>query len=256
MLGRSKALAGVSGDASALHSLPGYYGHYTAIWCGVPALMILVIWSVFENTIITGLVQAGLPDDLATLPADQMSLLMTNVQNVASGNIVSKASPEVTAAAEHYLRLSAISTWSLTALALAAALVGLWYAFRRIQPQFRSRERVERVIMVLMIAASSIAVITTIGIILSLIFETFRFFTKVPFTEFLFGLSWSPQLAIRADQVGSSGAFGAIPVFAGTLLITVIAMIVAVPVGLLSAVYMAEYANPRFRAVAKPLLEI
>jgi phosphate transport system permease protein len=107
-----------------------------------------------------------------------------------------------------------------------------------------------------MIAASSIAVITTIGIILSLIFETFRFFTKVPFTEFLFGLSWSPQLAIRADQVGSSGAFGAIPVFAGTLLITVIAMIVAVPVGLLSAVYMAEYANPRFRAVAKPLLEI
>jgi phosphate transport system permease protein len=256
VLGRSKALAGVSGDASALHSLPGYYGHYTAIWCGVPALMILVIWSVFENTIITGLVQAGLPDDLATLPADQMSLLMTNVQNVASGNIVSKASPEVTAAAEHYLRLSAISTWSLTALALAAALVGLWYAFRRIQPQFRSRERVERVIMVLMIAASSIAVITTIGIILSLIFETFRFFTKVPFTEFLFGLSWSPQLAIRADQVGSSGAFGAIPVFAGTLLITVIAMIVAVPVGLLSAVYMAEYANPRFRAVAKPLLEI
>ena len=256
VLGRSKALAGVSGDASALHSLPGYYGHYTAIWCGVPALMILVIWSVFENTIITGLVQAGLPDDLATLPADQMSLLMTNVQNVASGNIVSKASPEVTAAAEHYLRLSAISTWSLTALALAAALVGLWYAFRRIQPQFRSRERVERVIMVLMIAASSIAVITTIGIILSLIFETFRFFTKVPFTEFLFGLSWSPQLAIRADQVGSSGAFGAIPVFAGTLLITVIAMIVAVPVGLLSAVYMAEYAHPRFRAVAKPLLEI
>lgn len=256
VLGRSKALAGVSGDASALHSLPGYYGHYTAIWCGVPALMILVIWSVFENTIITGLVQAGLPDDLATLPADQMSLLMTNVQNAASGNIVSKASPEVTAAAEHYLRLSAISTWSLTALALAAALVGLWYAFRRIQPQFRSRERVERVIMVLMIAASSIAVITTIGIILSLIFETFRFFTKVPFTEFLFGLSWSPQLAIRADQVGSSGAFGAIPVFAGTLLITVIAMIVAVPVGLLSAVYMAEYANPRFRAVAKPLLEI
>jgi phosphate transport system permease protein len=255
VLGRSKALAGVSGDASALHSLPGYYGHYTAIWCGVPALMILVIWSVFENTIITGLVQAGLPDDLATLPADQMSLLMTNVQNAASGNIVSKASPEVTAA-EHYLRLSAISTWSLTALALAAALVGLWYAFRRIQPQFRSRERVERVIMVLMIAASSIAVITTIGIILSLIFETFRFFTKVPFTEFLFGLSWSPQLAIRADQVGSSGAFGAIPVFAGTLLITVIAMIVAVPVGLLSAVYMAEYANPRFRAVAKPLLEI
>jgi len=101
-----------------------------------------------------------------------------------------------------------------------------------------------------------VAVLTTIGIVLSLLFESLRFFASVSPIEFLFGLQWSPQTALRADQVGSSGAFGAVPVFAGTLLITVIAMIVAVPIGLMSAIYLAEYASVRFRAWFKPILEI
>ena len=100
------------------------------------------------------------------------------------------------------------------------------------------------------------AVLITVGIVLSLLFETIRFFRLVSFTEFLFGTEWSPQTAIREDQVGSSGAFGAIPLFAGTLLITIIAMVVAVPIGLFSAIWMSEYAHPSARAVAKPLLEI
>jgi phosphate transport system permease protein len=115
---------------------------------------------------------------------------------------------------------------------------------------------VERVISTLMLIASTIAVLTTIGIVLSLIFEALRFFAAVPLTEFLFGTHWSPQIALRADQAGASGAFGAVPVFAGTLLITLIAMLVAVPIGLLSAIYMADYATPRVRAIAKPALEI
>jgi phosphate transport system permease protein len=108
----------------------------------------------------------------------------------------------------------------------------------------------------MLIAASSIAILTTIGIVFSVLFEAVRFFREVPLTEFLFGLSWSPQTAIRADQVGSSGSFGAVPLFAGTLLITAIAMVVAVPVGLMTAIYLAEYSSSRVRAVAKPLLEI
>jgi phosphate transport system permease protein len=108
----------------------------------------------------------------------------------------------------------------------------------------------------LLLAASSIAVLTTVGIVLSVLFEAIRFFNEVPVTEFLFGLNWSPQTAIRADQVGSSGSFGAVPLFAGTLLITAIAMIVAVPVGLMTAIYLAEYSTHRVRAVAKPVLEI
>ncbi|MCU0842799.1 MAG: phosphate ABC transporter permease subunit PstC, partial [Thiobacillaceae bacterium] len=108
----------------------------------------------------------------------------------------------------------------------------------------------------LLLASSTVAVLTTVGIVLSVLFESIRFFQSVPVTDFLFGLEWSPQTAIRSDQVGSSGAFGAVPLLAGTLLITLIAMVVAVPIGLMSAIFLAEYANEKFRAVAKPMLEI
>jgi phosphate transport system permease protein len=107
-----------------------------------------------------------------------------------------------------------------------------------------------------LLASSIVAILTTIGIVASLLFEAIRFFGKVPFTDFLFGLEWSPQIALRKDQVASQGSFGAVPIFAGTLLISFIAMCVAVPVGLLSAIYMSEYATPKVRAFGKPMLEI
>ncbi|OQX43817.1 MAG: phosphate ABC transporter permease subunit PstC, partial [Candidatus Sedimenticola endophacoides] len=125
-----------------------------------------------------------------------------------------------------------------------------------ISPALRSRNRVEAVVRYLLVTSSTIAIFTTVGILLSVLFEAARFFQMVPPSEFLFGLDWSPQMAIREDQVGSSGAFGAIPLFAGTLLISLIAMAVAVPVGLMSAIYLAEYAGRRFRSIAKPVLEI
>ena len=127
---------------------------------------------------------------------------------------------------------------------------------RSVQKDRRARVFVERAIMVLLIGCSSLAILTTVGIVLSVLFESLRFFDKVPFSDFAFGLHWSPQTAIRADQVGSSGSFGAVPIFAGTLLISAIAMLVAVPFGLMSAIYLAEYASPAVRAWVKPLLEI
>jgi phosphate transport system permease protein len=141
-------------------------------------------------------------------------------------------------------------------IAFAIGIAGLLFGRSRIHPDFRARNRVEQVANILLIVSSTIAVMTTIGIVLSLVFEALRFFHAVNPLEFLFGLTWSPQMAIRADQVGSSGAFGAVPLFAGTLLIAAIAMIVAVPVGLMAAVYMAEYAAPKVRAFAKPALEV
>jgi phosphate transport system permease protein len=150
------------------------------------------------------------------------------------------------------LLLLALSPW----LALAAAVALGAIAWTRISAGFRARPRVEAAVRLLFAASSLVAIVATIGIVLSLVFEAARFFERVPATEFLFGLQWSPQTAIRADQVGSSGAFGAVPVFAGTLLITLIAMAVAVPIGLLSAVYMSEYASPGARTLLKPLLEI
>ncbi len=141
-------------------------------------------------------------------------------------------------------------------VAAIAGITGLAIAHRRIAPPLRARIAVERIARAVMLIASTVAILTTFGIILSLLFESLRFFAKVPFFDFLFGLRWSPQTAIRADQVGASGAFGAIPLFAGTMLITVIAMCVAVPIGLFSAIYMSEYATPRVRANVKPMLEI
>ena len=144
----------------------------------------------------------------------------------------------------------------MVVVAIAVAVAGLAFARRQVSPQLRARNIVERTINILMIVASTIAVLTTVGIVLSLFFEAWRFFAKVPWYEFLFGLDWSPQTALRADQVGGSGAFGAVPLFAGTLMITFIAMCVAVPIGLFSAIYMSEYAPPKMRAVVKPMLEI
>lgn len=142
--------------------------------------------------------------------------------------------------------------------ALALAIGGLTYARSRISLGFRARNRVERVISWVLLLASVIAVATTVGIVLSLLFESIRFFAAIDWKihEFLFGTQWSPQIAIREGQVGQSGAFGAVPLFAGTFLITLIAMIVAVPVGLFAAIYLSEYAGPNLRAWAKPVLEI
>jgi phosphate transport system permease protein len=145
---------------------------------------------------------------------------------------------------------------AIAAATLGAAAIGLGWAQRHVSASFRARNAVEKMTMVLLVVCSLLSILTTVGIVLSLVFEAMRFFAQISPFEFLFGLQWSPQMAIRADQVGQSGAFGAIPVFAGTMLITVIAMAVAVPVGLMSAIYLSDYASRKTRAWAKPLIEI
>jgi phosphate transport system permease protein len=143
----------------------------------------------------------------------------------------------------------------LIILALAGC-VGLGISLYCITPAFNARRYVEGTVKLALLTSSLLAVLTTLGIVLSLIFESIRFFGKIPLSDFLFGLSWSPQTAIRADQVGSTGAFGAVPLFTGTLLITFIAIALAAPVGLMSAIYISDYASSRTRAIVKPLLEL
>ena len=256
-LGRKRSFAVVDGQAWKLHSLPSYYGFYTAIWCGVPALLITALWLFFEDLIITHLVVGQLPTDVQSLSPSRLNLVVNDIKNMVSGNIVSvDVDPTMQAAADHYIQLQDISKAALTVLVLIMAILGGLYALRSIRKDKRARNAVERVVKVFLIASSTIAIFTTVGIVFSVMFEAIRFFETVPVTSFLFGLEWSPQMAIREDQVGSSGAFGAVPLFAGTMLISFIAMVVAVPIGLMSAIYLSEYANKRVRAVAKPLLEI
>jgi phosphate transport system permease protein len=258
-LGKTRALAVVGGARGMrnLHSLPSYYGALTALWCALPALLILALWLFFQDSIITNLIKQQLPAQLQGLPADRLGLLLNDVRNVVEGNVTaSNASAEVRQAAAEYTRLRTFSLQTLFILILVLGILATLVVRARIAPQLRARNSVERIVEWLLLACSLIAVLTTLGIIASVIFEAARFFGKVPWYEFLFGLQWSPQTAIRADQVGSSGAFGAVPLFWGTIMISGIAMVIAVPIGLFSAVYLAEYANPRFRAWIKPFLEI
>ena len=255
-MGRRRSLASGGGTVRTLHSLPGYYGLYVVAWCAVPALLVLGLWLAFQDTIVTHLVMADLPQGLHDTPPDRMSLLINDIHNLATGNISSARSPEIQAAADHYNNLRGIGFAAMALVVLSICVGGIAVSYRRIRPELRARNDVEQVVRGFLIVSSLIAILTTIGIVLSLLFESFRFFAQISIWDFLFGLHWSPQMAIRADQVGASGSFGMIPVMAGTMLISAIAMLVAVPVGLLSAIYMAEYAHPRFRAVAKPLLEV
>ncbi len=256
-MGRSRSVSVAAGNLRRLHSLPGYYGYYVALWCGIPAFAVLATWLSLETTIVETLVIASLPETTQALPESRLNLLINDIRNLASGNIVSReVDPELQAAAERYQSLRQTGFLAAAAVTLSLAIAGLAWGRRLIGPGLKARNQVETVVRVFLIVSSTIAILTTIGIVLSLLFEAIRFFALVSPLEFLFGLKWSPQTALRADQVGSSGLFGAIPLFSGTLLISFIAMCVAGPAGLLSAVYMSEYAHPRMRAVAKPILEI
>jgi phosphate transport system permease protein len=256
-LGRRRAVAAVGGRRRELHSLPSYHGMHVALWCALPSLVLVLLWLVLEPHIFRALIIASLPPDLAAKPANELGLVLNDIQNLANSDASSTgADPVKLAIAARLAAWRQTSAIALAAAAAAVAIAGLLWGRRAIVPAFRARNSVERTILVLMVFLSTISVLTTIGIVLSLLFESLRFFGQVSLFEFLFGLKWSPQTALRADQVGSSGAFGAVPLFAGTLLITFIAMMVAVPVGLMSAVYMADYASPRLRSLAKPALEV
>lgn len=255
-LGRKRSVSTVGGRIRELHSLPSYYGFYVAMWCGIPALLLLCAWLMGEDAILSHLVIAGLPEELQRQSPDHLSLVMNDIRNAVAGHRYGSVDPATAQAAEHYRELKTVSERLLTLLVTLAAIAGVVLSRHQVRPEQRARNKVERAAMVFLILCSMAAIFTTVGIVLSVLFESLRFFQRVPVTDFLFGLSWSPQMAIHAEQTGSSGAFGAVPLFTGTLLISLIAMLVAAPIGLLSAIYLAEYASPRLRAVGKPLLEI
>ena len=241
-----------------LHSLPTYHGVYSAIWVLVPALLVLAAWTPMQTRLVDQAVLSS-PEG-KTLPEFEMqrTAILDEARQIAHGEIAAGFNPESTPLApriaEAESRYSGIGGIGAILVALGAAGIVL---LRKRDRQFRARTAVEKWMSGLLLLASLIAIFTTLGIVLSLLFESLRFFRLVPITDFLFGLSWSPQVAIRADQAGSSGAFGSIPLFWGTIFIgAIIAMIVAIPLGLMSAIYLTQYADQRVRAVVKPLLEI
>ena len=255
--GRSLAIAGPLGGIRKLHSLPSYYGMHVALWCALPSLAILGLWMIFDDPIINSLVIGSVAADIIPIDTASYNLLLNKVSNLADGILPRTGrSDSLLDAADHMQSLQLISQWALTALSFVLSTMGLFWGWSKISAEFRARPVVERIIQNLLLASACVAIFTTLGIVLSVLFESIQFFRSVPIYDFVFGLDWSPQTAIREDQVGSSGSFGAVPLFVGTLLVSAVAMVIAVPIGLMSAIYLAEYASKNVRNFAKPTLEV
>ena len=258
---RAFMVAGGRSKIKNLVSLPRQFGLLTAFWCGIPALLFLLIWGIFESTIIESLLVAKLPEAVSNLSSDQLSLYLNSIQLKAAlePQFSNTTDPQMLLQiqAANYLReITTNAAWIKAGLVVLIAVSSVLTILSRFTVKFHSRQRIEKIITTILFVCSGIALLTTVGIIISVLFESIHFFGSVPPWEFLFGTEWSPQTAMRVDQVAGSGAFGAVPLFVGTLLISAIAMLLSVPVGLMIAIYLSQYASPKLRSFAKPMLEV
>jgi phosphate transport system permease protein len=284
---RQRAIGAVQGDVRRLHSLPSAHGWHGAWMVVLPTLAVLVIWLIVQPIVISRSVTALLPpvpsagDAVADAAATELRLI--DVRRIAEGvdTVVSQGKmpepaasgapmpveqvqallaeagvalgsaivPETLAAAQKYRSMAAWGLAARTIATLLAAVLGFAAAFAMTGADFRARNRVEQVLLGLLIVSSLVAVLTTVGIIYSMLTETLNFFAVYPAADFFFGLTWSPNFRGNSD-------FGLIPLVWGTLYITFISMLVAVPLGLFTAIYLAEYASARVRNVVKPLIEV
>ena len=247
----------LTASGARLHSLATFHGAFAICLSGLPALVFVLLWLLANDTVIEAIVVAALPTErLAGLDVGQLSLVKSEIRSIAAGNIFGTPEPFMIAAGESLANLRATARVALFVCVVVILAAGALMARAKVSAQFRARQSVEWVLTGFMIFCSMVAIVTTLGIVSSLIYESLRFFAKVPITEFLFGLNWEPQIPIRAGQVAGIGAFGWLPVFVGTLVITVLALFVAVPIGIYSAIYLNEFASPRTRAITKPMLEL
>ena len=282
VVSRQRALASAGGNIRALHSLPIYYGWHGALMVMVPALFVLALWMISQPIVIERQLFGFFPDELMSSDTER-TLLMADVRRVAAGldiavlqgamsaqdaDMVSAepgairerlaavgvalgadVTPPVLAAAQDYRKLAVVGNLGRLIVTFLVALAGLIYGISVTTKDFRARNRVEQVILLLLASSSTIAILTTIGIILSLVSESLRFFTMYPWQEFFFSLTWSPNFRGNSD-------LGLAPLLWGTIYISFVAIVVAAPLGIFAAIYLAEYASDRVRSIVKPLIEV
>ena len=285
VLGRGRALASAGGEQIKLHSLPSYYGSNVAMKVVVPAFLILVLWLLAQPLIVNNSISGMIPDS-EIAEGSSRGLVLAEVRRAARGLdnavaaglitedfarnaradfndvtarlkeagqvVTSQITQPILRAAQEYRILNSSGNFMMTIVVILAALAGAAWGLYESRAEFRARNTVEQGVKALLIAAASIAILTTIGIVFSLVFNTIEFFRLYPAFDFFFGLTWSPSFSGR----GGTSELGIIPLLWGTFYISFVALAVAVPIGLFAAVYLSEYAGPKVRAVAKPLLEI
>ena len=280
---RSRALVGK--DGVKMHSRPTYHASFVACWGIIPALLTLAVWLIVSPIVISTNVSANFPEGvladsqlteglaygivesigtgLQVLPGDERATI-TDATPVADVTALlrDRGIPTASAATDWMVPLAIQlnsmqiwSRWAMTLVVFVVAVAGAFWAYRQIAPRLRARNNVERIVNGALIAASSIAIMTTVGIVFSMLFETIDFFSRISPAEFFFGTSWEPRFS-NVGSTGNAGSFGFIPLLAGTLYIGAVAMLIAVPIGLFAAIYMAEYADNRTRSIVKPLLEV
>ncbi|MEP3638305.1 MAG: phosphate ABC transporter permease subunit PstC [Paracoccaceae bacterium] len=283
-LGRKRALQDADGNRTNLHSLPSYYGWNVFMKAVVPAFGLMVIWLLVQPVIIQNKVSKLIPASEITDGSD-IGLIMTEVRRTAvglenavasgvidedtaanadadvadvtsrlkdAGQVVTGITQPILQAAQVYRASAASSTLAMTILVVLTAIIAVAISVFQTHKEFRARNVVEQGVLALLIAAASVAILTTIGIILSLIFNTIEFFRLYPASEFFTLLEWAPSFSGR----GGASSLGILPLLWGTIYISIVALLVAVPIGLFSAIYLSEYADARLRGIAKPLLEI
>ena len=254
-LRKSRSLAGKGNNTAVLHSRPGYYGSLVALWCGIPAFLILIVWNLVEPSVLQHLILKNVPANVAaSLDTAGVDVLVDRIKAIASGfGVTDTPAAYEVAAAEQLAKFERISSFAKFAVVVCAAILGLVWARKRISQQFRARNEVEKTINVVLILCSGVAILTTVGIVMSMFSEAMHFFHFVSPIDFFFGTEWNPGFSTSGNAEGSNGL---LPLLWGTLMVSGIALLVAVPLGLMIAIYLAEYASPRFRSWAKPTIEV
>ncbi len=257
--GRKKAYR-IQYTKKRLTALPQFYGYYLAIWCAIPAFIIFSLWAIFEPTIVKLLILSDYSNQ--GYLDNELNLIYEKTKSLSRGQFTGEITPFIEASAKKYLNLRSIAQSSKVVIVLSAIIASGAYAYKKISSNSRTREPVEKFLKAVLFTASLAAILTTVGIIFSLIFQTIDFFKVIPLFDFVFGTHWYPAKAFVRDSSEAldpsmySDTFGAVPIFAGTFFIAFIAMCVAIPIGLMSGIYLAEYASIKVRQYAKPLIEI
>lgn len=256
-LSRQKALALAGNAPASLHSRPAYHGTYALLWVLIVGWGVLLVVSILSSWVIDWALMGRIAAALPEAPRIEQELILSDAHAIARGGLASRTDALRTEIAESYGSYSQFRTWGIVLLVSLAALAAAVLTLGRVSLTWRARNRAEGILRLILMATTGIAVLTTIGIVMSLIFETLNFFSNIGWRvdKFLFGTTWSPLSGVHDGKLDADKV-GAIPLFAGTLLITLIAMIVAVPVGLFAAIYLSDFASKRTRAIVKPMLEL
>lgn len=250
---RSRALVPASG--ARLHSRPIYHGALTAIWALVPALLILALWAFFGESASRAWILSQLPAEIISLAPADLEAAIRRVRQLESGfGVVGDVAGWENQVAQSLREFRTLTFASVIAAAAGTAALAIWFSRKRITERLRARNEVERVVSWVMIGCSIVAILTTVGIVASLLAEAIRFFTFVNPVDFFFGTVWNPGFSTVGH--GATGEYGLLPLLWGTLMVAAIAILVALPIGLMTAIYLSQYATPRVRNTVKPIVEI